>query len=231
MSKITIFLLMLIFLVPGVHSSYYADVDIYVSNDGIVSIDGETNHPLLQVESSSDLTSKNGRFWLLNITVNDSFSDFIYHLHLPAGSVVNYLKTPTLARIETSHDELGIIGTGHERKFVVVVQYTISSGRGLVQYVSALIGLAVFIAGILLVIFVRKKKKKPLYNSDSLTERQKQIVKLVEKSRKPITQTDIERATRFPKSSLSRNIGSLVRKGILKKEEKGMSNLIFLSNK
>jgi uncharacterized membrane protein len=60
-----------------------------------------------------------------------------------------------------------------------------------------------------------------------LTERQKEIVNLVSKNKR-ITQKGLQDKLNMPKSSLSRNVESLVKKRILKKEQKGMSNLITI---
>lgn len=222
-------LFLLVFLIlssisVSAQTDYYADVEISVSNDGVVSFKGETNHPELSVEQSQEFTSKKGRFWLLNISIDDVFSDYIYELHLPENADVNYLKTPSLSRIEDD-DGIIIIGTGRNKKFVIVVQYSINPIPNNPPYI---IGLAFIAIAAYLFYRGKKKKKKPSYNIDALTDRQKQIVRILEKSSGTVTQAQIEKETGLPKSSLSRNIDSLVRKGIVEKESKGMSNIVFL---
>ncbi|MBU2442886.1 MAG: winged helix-turn-helix transcriptional regulator, partial [Nanoarchaeota archaeon] len=59
----------------------------------------------------------------------------------------------------------------------------------------------------------------------------REIMRIIEKNKKPITQAALEKILKIPKSSLSRNIDSLVRKDIITKEGKGMSNVLFLKNK
>jgi uncharacterized membrane protein len=212
-------------------ADFYADVNIIVSKDGSVSVSGETNHPSLQVESSQDFTSKKGPVWLLNITVDDVFSDYIYELHLPENAYVTYLKTFQLSRI--MHDGgITIIGTGEEQPFSVVVQYTvgpISSSVAKFLYLGIFIVLAFLLYFGYSVYSKRKKSVAVSYSTDSLTDRQKQIVIFLEKSKKPVTQASMEKHFGWPKSSLSRNIDSLVRKGILKKESKGITNVIFFN--
>lgn len=220
-----LFYLIIILILPIVHSQdYYADVKIDVTSDGFVTIKGETNHPLLKIEKSPEYTQKKGKYWLLNITIDDIFSDYIYELNLPDNAVINYIKTPSLSRIGYE-DGISVIGTGKDKKFFIITQYYMTfnkKNKSILLYV-----LIILLIGIIVYYFYKKKKKKP-YNPDILTERQKQIMKIIEKSKKPVTQAMIEKKTKLPKSSLSRNIESLVRKGILKKESKGMSNVLFL---
>ena len=72
---------------------YYADVTINVDNSGFVTVDGITNHPDLLINNTELYTSKKQSYWLLNITKEDIFSDFIYSLTLPSGSSINYVKS------------------------------------------------------------------------------------------------------------------------------------------
>jgi uncharacterized membrane protein len=70
--------------------------------------------------------------------------------------------------------------------------------------------------------------KEPLSNIQGLNHRQKQILQLLQKRNIPLTQTDIQKELQIPKASVSRNILGLERKGLIEKEQIGMSNLIRL---
>ncbi len=210
--------------------TYYADVNIDITGNGLVSIIGETNHPELSIENSPELTSKEGRYWLFNVSVDDYFSNFIYKLNLPNNAVINYMKLPEFARIENSDKGLSIIGTGENKQFEIIIQYSFNN---VVQrnYLLTSLGFifALVILGFVLYFYMKTKKlPKCIANTKFLTERQKLIFDIVKKNKKPITQAQIEKITKLPKSSLSRNIDSLVRKGILQKEQIGMSNMIFI---
>ncbi len=64
---------------------------------------------------------------------------------------------------------------------------------------------------------------------DQLPERQKMIITLIRESPSGfVTQAKLEKETGFPKSSLSRNVDSLVRKGFIQKEQTGMTNTLSL---
>lgn len=63
----------------------------------------------------------------------------------------------------------------------------------------------------------------------SLSDRQKELITLIKHSKTgSITQAELERITGFPKSSLSRNVDSLVRKELIEKKQTGMSNTLCL---
>lgn len=68
---------------------------------------------------------------------------------------------------------------------------------------------------------------KKSYNESALTERQKQIVRLIDNKGGSSTQAVLEKELSIPKASLSRNLETLSKKGIIKKESKGMSNLVY----
>jgi hypothetical protein len=137
-------LLLIISTVP-VYSNYYADIEFDVRDDGIVRIQGNSNHPNLANSETSELTSKNGRYWLLNISIDNKFSDYIYQIKLPKYSSVNYLKTPGLSRFEYGNDNLIIIGTGENRTFNVVVQYTIEKWKDNFLFAAITLGFALVI--------------------------------------------------------------------------------------
>lgn len=220
------FFFLLLFIPLVFSQNYYADVNIKVDESGYVTIKGDTNHPDLIVESSQDFTSKHNKYWLLNITIQDKFSDFIFDLELPKNSEINYLKTPRLARIDNSLGNIKVTGTGEDQRFVVIVQYSIKKIKHNYLYVAAVL---VLLAALAVAYILIKKNKKPVkkYNLDVLTDRQKIIFELIKKNKK-ITQAELEKKVNMPKSSLSRNVESLERKGFITKEKKGMTNILFL---
>jgi len=141
---------------------------------------------------------------------------------MPKYAEINYLKTPRLARIDSSQNHITVTGTGEDQRFVIVTQYSFEKPKTSYWF------LAIPSIGVGLFLFYKfKPKKRKIYNKDVLTKRQKLIFELVEKNKK-ITQAELEKKLDMPKSSLSRNIESLVRKGYITKERKGMTNLLFL---
>jgi uncharacterized membrane protein len=80
----------------------------------------------------------------------------------------------------------------------------------------------------LFIVFRRVKSTKKI-NKHLYTSRQLQIINYLQKHG-PANQIKIEKELNIPKASLSRNIETLVKKGIIFKESKGMSNIIGLKD-
>ncbi len=215
--------------------SHYADVEIFVSEAGLVTIQGDTNIENLIVYQSPELTSKKGAYWLLNVTTDTSVASAYYKINLPKGSSITYMKIPTFSRIETTSSGLTIIGIAEEKVFDIIVQYEIkkegssSSPPGWFIALTGLVLVALFAAiRFRLKKIKNKRSKSKAYNPKTLTERQLQIVKILEKNNGSTTQAALEKETGLPKSSLSRNVDSLVRREIVTKEQSGMSNVVSL---
>ena len=80
--------------------------------------------------------------------------------------------------------------------------------------------------------FISREKLK-VDNPDSnvpefkgLNSRQKEIMSLLIDKNIPLTQTDIQKELNIPKAAVSRNVRGLELKGLIEKEQIGMSNLI-----
>ena len=224
--KPLIFILALLILLNS-SLAYYADINIFVDEHGLTKITGETNSNIT-TDQNPDYTSKKGRYWTFNLTTDEIYSDAIFTLHLPKNSKINYLKTPHLSRIEDTDKGIRIIGTAKDQPLTIIVQYQIENYENsyLLYY---LIPSIIIITGIAIYFFIRYKKAKPKIDIDAFTERQQTILKLLIKNKGKITQSKLEKVTKMPKSSLSRNIDSLARKEIITKKQKGMSNMIILN--
>jgi uncharacterized membrane protein len=240
--KFLFFLLTLLLIIqysPSISAeNYYADISIDVDSSGFVTISGITNHPDLLVENTEIYTSKKQSYWLLNITKEDVFTNFVYVLSLPERSSINYIKTSGLIRIEEDQGKLIINGFGENEIFSIQVQYQIdkSSEEKYIKFDSVLlffiviiIILIIILMGIIIIDRVKTLNiKKEGYDFKGLNQRQKQIMNLLIDRKTPLTQTDIQRELNIPKAAVSRNIRSLELKGLIEKEQIGMSNLIRL---
>ncbi len=224
--------------------NYYADINIDVDSSGFVTIDGTTNYPELLTNNTQIYTTKEQNYWLLNITKENVFSDFIYTLTLPKGTSINYIKSSGFIRIEENQGNLLVSGFGENESFSVLVQYQVektSDNKVLARFDTVFIVLLIVIISLIVVLailFVRDKKSKEVVEKTKLdeddtkfkglNERQKQIMKLLIDRKTPLTQTDIQKELNIPKAAVSRNIHGLERKGLIEKEQIGMSNLIRL---
>lgn len=213
-------------------SAYYADLDISVTDSGSVTVTGLTNVEKLLVSDSQEFTSKQGPYWVLNFTFDEVFDDVVYEIHLPKNAVVNYMKLPSFGRIQENNG-ITISGAASDVLLSLVVQYQLSSS--LEKDYTWIFGV-VFI--ILILLFVgyytlqfKKEQKVDSLDSSSLdfsrySSRQEKILRLLHEHGGELSQATLEKLTGFPKSSLSRNIASLQRKGVVEKFNKGMSNSI-----
>ncbi len=235
---------LLLLLLPIVCADgYYADINIDVDDSGFVTIDGITNYPELLIEDTELYTSKNQSYWLLNVTKEEIFSDFVYSLTLPSGSSINYIKSSGSIRIEENYGKLIVKGFGQDKSFSIVVQYQVDKVTGNID-VAYIAVLLIIIIVVLIVVFLVVNKvikeraegkkdseieeEKIEYDFSGLSDRQKEIMKLLIEKKRPLTQTAIQKELNIPKAAVSRNIGSLELKGLVEKENIGMSNLIRL---
>ena len=234
-------LFMLLLFLPIVYAlDYYADVTIDVDNLGFVTIEGTTNYPDLLVKDTAKYTSKKQSYWLLNITKEEEFSDYVYSLSLPASASINYVKSADPFRIENEFGKLVIRGFGQNKPFSVIVQYQLEKpSKNIIGIISVIL---IFVIVFLIIKKIIKKKAKkeinekfkkikkedPKYDLSNLTTRQKKIMKLLIEKNKALTQAQIQQELKLPKASLSRNIRALELKGFVEKEKVGMSNMIKL---
>jgi len=222
----------------------YADLSIDVDASGFVTIKGVTNYPNLLVNNSPMYTIKEQEYWVLNITTDMVFSDAIYKLFLPEGSSINYIRSSGFFSIKEHDGRLVVNGVGENITLSVVVQYQLEKS---VSEISISLDDAVFVVlllliGILMIALIvlylneRKKthgdsllKKNAAINTmKGLSQRQQEIMTLLQERQRPLTQTDIQKELGIPKAAVSRNIHGLERKGLIEKEQIGMSNLIRL---
>ena len=243
--------LLMLLLLAGLASaeSYYADVTITVDEAGTATISGRTNHPALQEQKSEEYTSKKGSYWVFNLSLpeQDVFSDMVFAVNLPEGASANYVKAGGGFRIETEDNRIAVKGADQNAQFRLVIQYQTGKGTSQRHWVYIIVlPVFLFFAGFMVYFSILKMKepKHPvapaklkqssledrIYNSSVLNERQKNIIKIIINSRKPVTQTRICDELSLPKSSVSRNIDSLVSKGLVKKEKRGMSTVISLGD-
>jgi len=150
---------------PSVCSEYYADIDISIDDSGVVSINGKTDHPDLLAESSDLYTYKNQSYWLLNITKNEVFSDYIYTLTLPQGSTINYIKSSGFRGITEESGNLIIIGSGGNESLSIVVQYQIDKSS-LDVNILLILGTLMVMLGTILVFTIYQNKRKKLVGSN-----------------------------------------------------------------
>jgi biotin operon repressor len=252
--RIAQFMLIILLLSNFIYSSdYYGNFNIIVTDTGTIFFDSKTNYPLLNINESDDFTLKKAKFWVLNITINDTFSDYIYYINFPKGTSINYIKTKSLSRIESTDNGITIIGTGKNQNFEVLIQYSFNEQKSINQkylFYITLFAIIIVLLSFIFALIINKyffQNKINIKNKQSLdsqlkqenyeeiifkkkiilTQRQQLIVDLLKKE--DLSQTEIMNKLNLVKSSVSRNIDSLEKKGIVIKKQKGIINIISLN--
>jgi len=214
---------------------YYADVVFDVDGTGMASVSGTANHPLLKASESQAYTSKRGGFWLFNLTLpsEDVFSDYVFEIRLPPKAEVNYVKTVGQFRITTEDGRIVVRGVGKNQPFEAVIQYSIGADEkppekaGNVNYL--ILGVAAVILAAAAVFAWRRRQAASegiSYDPKLLSDRQKDIMRIIEEAGKPVNQALVCERLSLPKSSVSRNVDSLERMGLLTKTRNGMSTML-----
>lgn len=246
--------LTLLFLSLISAEEFHADVKINVNTSDWIEILGITNHPKLIAGKTQEYISIDGAYYILNITIEDNFSGYAYDISFPINTIITPIEISGDFRMETQERRLHLIGAGENGPIYIIAQYSFddeheqldrnknlsanSNPRGMlsellmVQIILILLLIALLIFGGFYLLKHRKKPEefeRPKYNPEALTDRQKLIMNYLEKKKKPVTQAELQREIGLPKASLSRNIDTLIKKGIVSKERKGMTNIIFIN--
>jgi uncharacterized membrane protein len=207
-------------------ADYYANLKIIVHNDGTVEIDGDSNHYKLQDGIYSNFTTKNEGYWVLDISTKERFSNYTYQLTMPKNIEINYLGVYAIDSF-FNKENLKISGTVTNKPFKIIIQYKkelISSDYFWLYFI-----IIILISGLSIgFLYKKKRKKKKKYLKHKFTVREYEIIELLQKNKKGLSQIKIEKMTGIPKASLYRNLESLKRKEVITKTAKGMTNHIML---
>jgi len=218
-------LLAFLLFTPALCQDYYADIVIRVDNMQ-VNIDGITNHPELMSSNYSGFLTNSKGYYLLNISPQGNFSNYVYEIILPKEITINYIKTPNIMTMTYDYDNLIIKGLGTDEEFKAIVQYKLNSSN-LMIYLGIILALVAFALIIYLKLYAKKSKANRI-NYSSLTDRQASIMRIIE-SKKEVEQRFLEKNLNMPKAAISRNVNAILRKGLIKKERKGVVNLLILA--
>lgn len=221
-------------LVLPVATALYADITIEVLPDGRTVIEGTTNVPNLVGESHA-YTAKQGERWLFNLST-PLLETFVYNVRLPVGAQINYVNGKN-ARITTENDHVVVRGSGADALLEIVVQYELERTRTTFSWLP-LAGI-VLLVGALSFILARRRASRPKKEVlkarapsyiEGLPERQQAIITLLRDAGGTLTQRQLEFALKLPKSSVSRNVEALRRRGIIEKAQLGMTNTVVLAD-
>ena len=217
----------------------FADVTIDISDSGFVTITGTTNHPNLLVDDNQSFTSKIKDNWYFNITKDEIFSEYIFKVLLPIDSSIYDVKSSGTVWIGEESNRLAIYGLGENKNISININYQLSKStnnneNSFFNTINIVLLIIIIVIVILLLFYLYRSysKREVVVKSNNvdqykvLTVRQKQIMKVLNESSKPLTQTKIEKILNIPSAAVSRNVHSLERKGLIEIEKVGMSNFV-----
>ncbi|MBN1503403.1 hypothetical protein JW930_07730 [Candidatus Woesearchaeota archaeon] len=234
MKKYYFSILFLIIISAFAYSSekYYADLELQVEDNGVVHTKGTTNYAELSIKDTEYLTSKKGPYWLFNLTTKESFSDYFVSVEFPANTEINYLRVKGSFRL-AQNGNLRIITFGNDEPIEIVAQYKliVPNRKNYTLFFIVAFALIVFLFFIIRKLFPKKSvdSKKTDLIRKTLTQNQLLIFNILIQAKEPITQKQLLHRTQLPKSTLSRNLDIMEKKNILKKQSRGMVNVIFVN--
>ena len=224
--KIGILILLLVLIMPYANSqTYYADLKININQRGDTTIRGQTNVPNL-IGTHQNLTTKTGQNWIFNLSTHN-FSNALFDIKLPEDAVITYIKSTAQINIFAEQGQTHIKGIIQNKPLELIIQYHFQKKENQNNKTLLIISIILIIIGIILML-KKTKKEKPWYYNEALTKRQKQIITILEKNQE-VNQKFLEQKLNLPKSSISRNILTLEKKGIITKKQIGYSNIITLN--
>ena len=234
---ILLFLLLLCTIVTA--QEYYANLEFDIQTQGSTTILGTTNYENLSPKTTQEFTSKNGKLWTFFANTNDLFSEYSYKITLPEGAKVQKIETKGTYIIQPQDNQIIIEGFGENIEFDIKIEYVLDlphKENSLFFEILIIVLVLLAIGGIIFFVFKKIKSKKNYepkeeFDPDVLTQRQLMIVKEIEKKNGKNTQAEIQKTLNMPKASLFRNIKGLEKKGIIKKERKGMTMILTLEKK
>ncbi|MDD3085846.1 MAG: MarR family transcriptional regulator [Candidatus ainarchaeum sp.] len=237
--NIVFILINLILLISFVNAEeYYANLNLELLKEGSLIINGATNHSFFESKITQELTQKEGKNWTLNINTEDIFSEYTYKLILPPETKIQEIQTTSTYYIQTENERLIIEGYGENTPFKILLTYTQNQTQPApTNQINTILGIILItillIIGIVILIKLKKSKNNLTEEFDShiLTERQLKIIIELENNKNYYTQTNLQKKLLIPKASLFRNLQGLEKKGIIKRERKGMTMLITLIKK
>lgn len=207
--------------------AYFGDLTIDINNKGEVIISGQTDCPELEnIKDSLKFTQIKNNKILVNISPECFFEAINYNIRLPSDALLNYFKSSTRFIITTEKDRIVIKGSDSSKNLELVLQFSAIKTQKTNYLLIFFITLTVVLSLVLTLILAKQRKNK--FNFDELNDRQKIIIEILLKE-KTVTQSELTKRLGLPKSSVSRNVSSLLRRGIIIKEKTAKTNVLKLN--
>jgi len=233
-------------------TEYYIDQEIEIMENGDAVVDGITNVDLFSdlgldgdiiQGTTSELTSKSGKYWLVEYNNDQTISNYIIKIKFPKHVKINHIgsKSKLLVEDYEGHTILTFIGT--DQILDIKVQYSFSGVDSNESFfMSYWFYLALIVVGLIIYLVgasgetkdkTKKEHKQKTLNKTkldtiklTLNETQLKIVDALLDQDGECSQTKLRHLTGIPKASLSRNLELLSQKHVVSKYYNGTSNYI-----
>jgi uncharacterized membrane protein len=180
----------------------------------------ETGRVIINEVSTQEFTSKTGSDWLFTYE-NETLTQEL-KIHLPS-------KT-TLKSVSTTHD----YSITYENTLVIIIHPNGHSLTLNIQYYfeetnnNNYLFLIIIPIILLLTYLILKNKKTNNKFLSALNKRERQVFLTIKKENGNVKQSNLRKITGLPKSTLSRTLNSLEKKGLIKKQGHGMTNRVII---
>ncbi len=193
-----------------------------IQHDDYSIVNATIPYDFLRFEfTSSSHTVKNQSLWIFLMSLSGSKeTDLDATLHFPRGTVLKSTNGAAEADGNLLVRWSGFMDPEH--KATMRASYELRPVEE--DYLFPILGIFIFIP-IILYLFKPRKEEKGL---EMLDGPEKEIVLEIRRKGGQTTQAHLQKSTNMPKVTLSRKISSLERRGVIKKSQKGTTNLITL---
>ena len=208
--------------VASVSGAFYADTAFYVDGDGTVSVQGSSNHPRLTPGVYENLTSSADGVEVFAVSINESFSDYLFAVDLPGGAEIISVESEASTRINTEGSGLQVRGVAENKPFGVRVEYAVDEPNTVTWWPVLVVAVPAGFAARYW--YLRDPWEPPR----DVNDRQRRILVFLHGRGGEATQSVIADELGLPKSSTSRNLNSLERKGYVDRVDEGDAKTVVL---
>ena len=221
-SRILIVMAAAIAVSPTVNAAFYADTTFYVDGDGSVSVQGSSNHPELTPGVYDNLTSSSNGVDVFSVSINESFSDYLFTVDLPSGAELISVESEASTRIISGGEGLRVRGVAENKPFSVRVEYATEEQQRVTWWPYLVAAVLAGFAGTYW--YVRDTWELPR----DVNDRQRRILVFLHGEGGEAMQSTVADELGFPKSSTSRNLDTLERKGYVDRIDEGNAKTVVL---
>ena len=233
------FILFFILFSINIFSENYGNFQIEIDEKGKFTNIIESNINLENIIDSQKFTSKKNEYWVVNYSSEIIFDEFYFEIFFPKNTKINYIKSTKNLLTEIENDKLKLSGFGQNKNFEILIQYSFSNNfvsdeknSNSIFYYFLFFIIIIFIISIIIffkkITQIKKDDDNEKFDYSYFPKRQIDIINILKKNKNKILQNELDGIMEIPNSSIYRNLKSLEKKGIIRKERVGKKRLIFL---